>query len=108
MQLLDSSLQLSASDLSRFLSCRHCTSLDMEVAQGLRKAPYFSDPFLEMLRARGEVHGKEYIKSIEAGGDEVLGLAGIPPSEAADRCLEAIRRGQPECRRSAATSDRYG
>jgi uncharacterized protein len=95
MYTTDAALRLSASDLSRFLSCRHCTSLDMEVAQGLRKAPYFSDPFLEMLRARGEVHEKEYVKSIEAGGDEVLDLAGIPPSEAADRCLEAMRNGRP-------------
>ena len=95
MQLLDSSLQLSASDLSRFLSCRHCTALDMEVAQGLRAKPSFVDPFLELLIARGLAHEKEYVESIEAGGHEVLDLAGLPRSEAAERCLEAMRKGQP-------------
>jgi len=36
MQLAGSTLQLAAYDLGRFLSCRHCTALDMEVAQGGR------------------------------------------------------------------------
>lgn len=95
MQIADSALQLSASDLSRFLSCRHCTALDMEVAQGLREKPHFSDPFLEMLVERGLAHEKEYVQSIEAGGDEVIDLGGLPRSEAAERCLEAMRKGQP-------------
>jgi len=36
MQLAGSTLQLAAYDLGRFLSCRHCTALDMEVAHGNR------------------------------------------------------------------------
>ncbi len=95
MQIADSAFQLAASDLSRFLSCRHCTALDMQVAQGLREKPHYSDPFVKMLVERGLAHEKEYVESIEAGGDEVIDLGGLPRPEAAERCLEAMRKGQP-------------
>jgi predicted RecB family nuclease len=95
MQLAGSTLQLAASDLGRFLLCRHCTALDMEVAQGLRKKPRSSDPFLQMLVERGLAHEKEYVESLKTGSDEVLDLSGLSRSDAAERCLEAMRRGQP-------------
>lgn len=94
MRLNNSDVQFSASDLGRFLSCRHCTALDMEVEQGAREAPFFHDPFLEMLKERGLAHEKKYIESIAEGGDEVLNLADLSRTEAADRCLEAMRKGQ--------------
>jgi hypothetical protein len=34
MHLSSSTLHLAASDLGRFLSCRHCTALDMEELVG--------------------------------------------------------------------------
>src|SRR5512132_4469077 len=95
MHLAGSNLQLAASDLGHFLSCRHCTALDMEVAQGVREKPYFFDPFMKMLTERGLAHEKEYVESIEAGGEEVVDLGGLPRSEAAERCLEAMRKGEP-------------
>src|ERR1700693_2966937 len=95
MQIVDSALQLAASDLSRFLSCQHCTALDMEVAQGIRAKPHYYDSFVKMLVERGLAHEKEYVESIEAGGDEVSNLDGLSRSEAAERCLEAMRKGQP-------------
>src|SRR6266550_2674128 len=64
MQLAGSTLQLAAYDLGCFLSCRHCTALDMEVANVDRTEPHSSDPFLEMLRKRGREFEKEYIQSI--------------------------------------------
>src|SRR5712692_233774 len=94
MHLAGSILQLAAYDLGRFLSCRHCTALDMEVANGDRPEPHSSDPFLEMLRKRGREFEKEYIESIETGGDEVIDLGGLPRSEAAERCLQAMRKGE--------------
>ena len=99
MHLSSSTLHLAAYDLGRFLSCRHCTALDMQVAQGKRpKPPKFPDPFLDLLIERGLAHEKEYVESIEAGGDEVLDLGDLAfrsPSEAADRTLDAMRKGRP-------------
>src|ERR1035437_7514377 len=72
MHLSSSTLQLAASDLGRFLSCRHCTALDMDVAQGLRpKPPVYPDPFLDLLIERGMAHEKEYAGAISTAGDEV-------------------------------------
>jgi hypothetical protein len=95
MHLSSSTLQLAASDLGRFLSCRHCTALDIEVAQGLRpKPPVYPDPFLDLLIERGMAHEKEYVESISAAGDEVLDLGDLAfrsPSEAAAREDASIR-----------------
>jgi uncharacterized protein len=99
MHVVDGALTLAASDLGRFLSCRHCTALDMEVAQGKRlKPPVYPDPFLDLLIERGMAHEKEYVESISAAGDEVLDLGDLAfrsPSEAADRALDAMRKGVP-------------
>jgi uncharacterized protein len=99
MHLSSSTLQLAASDLGRFLSCRHCTALDMQVAQGLRpKPPVYPDPFLDLLIERGLAHEKEYVESISTAGDEVLDLGDLAfrsPSEAADRTLDAMCKGLP-------------
>ncbi len=94
MQVEHSALQLSASDLGRFLSCRHCTALDVEVAAGTRAAPFFADPFLEMLAKRGLEHEKKYLTSINDSSDKVLNLAGLSHAEAEDRCLEAMQTGR--------------
>lgn len=99
MHLSSSTLQLAASDLGRFLSCRHCTALDMEVALKLRpEPPKIPDPFLDLLIERGMAHEKEYVESISSAGDEVLDLGDLAfrsPSEASDRTLDAMRKGLP-------------
>src|SRR6266568_7828173 len=71
MQLAGSTLQLAAYDLGRFLSCRHCTALDMEVANGDRPEPHSSDPFLKMLvghrlPARVGCQGRQKEKVVES------------------------------------------
>jgi hypothetical protein len=67
MYIASFSLNLSATDLGRFLSCRHCTALDMEVAQGLRPIPpVYPDPFLDLLIERGLAHEKKYVELIKA------------------------------------------
>ena len=62
------SLTLAATDLGRFLACRHSTGLDVEVAFGKRaKPPKYQDPFLELLIQRGLAHEKDYTAKIEEG-----------------------------------------
>ena len=48
MYRLGTELILSATDLANFLGCRHRTALDMAVAYGARKRPYFNDPLLDL------------------------------------------------------------
>jgi uncharacterized protein len=43
-------LELSATDLSKFLSCHHLTALDMAVARGTLSRPHKrDDPLLDIL-----------------------------------------------------------
>ena len=57
-------LELSASDLSYFLACRHRTALDLAVAQGLRAAPTWVDPALALLQQRGLDHERLYVEQL--------------------------------------------
>jgi predicted RecB family nuclease len=75
MKLSDTELELSATDLSNFLGCRHRTGLDMAAAHGERKAPYTpADPLLELLWARGLQHEALYVESLRASGRSITDL----------------------------------
>jgi len=64
MKLSGTTLELSATDLSNFLGCRHRTALDMGVAQGAREGPRtFVDPLLQILFDRGNEHERLYVES---------------------------------------------
>jgi predicted RecB family nuclease len=94
MHLSGIELLLSATDLSNFLSCRHLTALDMAVAIGKRKRPYFDDPLLEILFARGLEHEKRYVASLEGQGRTVVTLADVKERDAAvAQTLDAMRSG---------------
>src|SRR5690349_7133484 len=75
MKLSGSELELSATDLSNFLGCRHRTGLDLAAVHGKRKPPYFPpDPLLELLWARGLEHEAHYVESLKASGCSVADL----------------------------------
>ena len=67
MHLSDTTLILSATDLSKFLSCTHVTLLDRLTALGLQpKPPKYDDPALEALFARGLEHEASYLDALKA------------------------------------------
>jgi hypothetical protein len=67
------SLTLAATDLGKFLACRHSTGLDVEVAFGKRSKPVpYKDPFLDLLIARGFAHEKEFLEKVKAEGSGPL------------------------------------
>lgn len=88
------SLRVAATDLSRFLSCRHCTALDMAVARGKRERPYRHDPLLRILAERGEKHERSYVEALRARGQVVVDLSDIEDFEQRmQSTLEAMRAG---------------
>ena len=96
MQLSSGRLTLAATDLGKFLACRHVTGLDVEVAFGKRKRPpKFKDPFLDLLIARGFAHEKEFLEKVKAEGSAVLNIGGITNPRAREDTLEAMKAGQP-------------
>lgn len=93
MRLNGSNLELSASDLSQFLGCRHRTALDLAVACGERQAPDWIDPVAAILRERGLDHERSYAESLRATGLTIVDLAESADSGAEARTLEAMRSG---------------
>jgi predicted RecB family nuclease len=70
--------QLSATDLSNHLSCRHLTELNRKVALGELKTPHWSDPQLDILIERGREHEANYVNFLKAKGLRVSeGILGI-------------------------------
>ena len=61
MKLHAAGLRLSATDLSNHLSCRHLTSLDLEVQRGQRPEPKYAAPHLIVIRELGKQHEAAYL-----------------------------------------------
>ncbi|MGA7990974.1 MAG: TM0106 family RecB-like putative nuclease, partial [Thermoanaerobaculia bacterium] len=100
------SLTLAATDLGRFLACRHLTGLDVEVAFGKRKKPpVYPDPFLDLLIQRGLAHEKDYTGKIEKGGSAVLDLTESHGPDAVARTIEAMKAGKPAIAQGALAAD---
>src|SRR6266849_5010182 len=94
MRLSTRGVELSATDLSHFLSCRHRTALEIAEAQGKRHRPKFDDPLLEVLFRRGLEHEKAYVQSLKNSGHQIVDLAGVKErDEAAEQTLAAMREG---------------
>ncbi|MGQ0639898.1 MAG: TM0106 family RecB-like putative nuclease [Gemmatimonadaceae bacterium] len=94
MHLDGFSLCISATDLSRFLSCRHCTALDMAVARGKRERPFRHDPLLRILAERGAKHERSYVDSLIARGITIVDASDIEDFDhRALRTLEAMQAG---------------
>jgi uncharacterized protein len=112
MRVFDSAFDLSASDLSSFLSCRHRTALDMAEALGLRKRPYFGeDPLLQLLIERGLEHEAAYVNTLRAEGLSVVDLSAIGRSshrrELIDATLSAMRAGADVIVQGGLLGDRW-
>src|SRR5262245_63886625 len=93
MRKSGSTIELSASDLSGFLSCIHLTALDLAVARGARKPPTWVDPVLIILRERGLEHERGYVEELRAEGLAVTNLDGIGGEDAFARSVAAMRTG---------------
>ncbi|MCM3876755.1 MAG: TM0106 family RecB-like putative nuclease, partial [Thermoanaerobaculia bacterium] len=106
MHVVEGSLTLAATDLGKFLACRHSTGLDVEVAFGKRKKPpKYPDPFLDLLIQRGLAHEKEYTGKIEKGGSPVLDLTEFGGAAAASRTIDAMKAGKPAIAQGALAAD---
>jgi uncharacterized protein len=93
MRVSGQTLELSASDLSHFLACRHRTALDLAVAQGALAAPSWVDPALVLLQERGLEHERRYVETLREQGLQTLDLSVFSGEEAVARTPDAMRAG---------------
>jgi predicted RecB family nuclease len=94
MRNISDQIVLSATDLSNFLNCRHRTALELGEARRKRLRPYFHDPVLEALFARGLEHEHKYVEALEGAGRHIVNLAEIRDrTEAVARTVNAMGAG---------------
>jgi len=86
-------IELSASDLSQFLGCRHRTALDLAVARGQRPAPSWVDPALAVLQERGLEHEHRYADLLRAEASTVVDLSDLAADDAVTRSVAAMEAG---------------
>ncbi len=87
-------IQLSASDLSNFLSCHHITELDQKVVTGKLNKPEFSNPHAQVLRERGHEHEKNYLDHLKSLKLEVTEIPeDLDPVSAHQMTLKAMKEG---------------
>lgn len=94
MRAVSDAIDLSATDLSNFLGCRHRTGLDLAVVDGsLKRPPLYADPVLELLRKRGAEHERSYVEELKNEGLNVVELNELEPDEACERTTQAMNAG---------------
>jgi uncharacterized protein len=93
MRWSGTAVELSASDLSQSLSCRHLTALNLAVALGRRSAPSWIDPVLVVLQQRGLDHERGYIDGLRSQELTVVDLSYSEGDDAVARSIEAMRSG---------------
>lgn len=72
MQLIDTRLWLSPSDVSGFVACPHLTQLEVRASRGELKRPFLEDDYNELLRRKGEEHEAAYLGRLKAEGLRVV------------------------------------
>ena len=93
MQIQDSELLLSATDLANHLACKHLTELNRLAAEGVLEKPFRTDPILETLIVRGNQHEQAYVDSLKADGTNVVEIDTRDVAEAKQSTVEAIKAG---------------
>jgi predicted RecB family nuclease len=77
MKLSTGHVRLSASDLSNHLACRHVTTLDLQVARGMRAEPDWAAPDLKVIQELGLRHEAAYLAHLGKQGLTVENLGHI-------------------------------
>src|SRR5262245_18687431 len=93
MHFRHNQLTASPTDLANFLACRHKTALDYLVASNVLQKPVSSDPFIDVLRDRGDAHEKAYVAGLHAQGLKVLSLKEMERPAAEAALHAALREG---------------
>ena len=68
MEIIEDSLTYSATDLVGFLECEHLTSLERQALSGHLERPERTDPVLDRIAQRGQLHEERFLESLLSDG----------------------------------------
>ncbi|MFN3613177.1 MAG: TM0106 family RecB-like putative nuclease, partial [Rubrimonas sp.] len=71
----DDRILLSASDLMRFIDCRHATALDLRRLRGEDLTPAADSEDAALLQAHGDAHEAAHLAALKASGRRVVEIA---------------------------------
>jgi uncharacterized protein len=85
----------SAKDLLTFLGCSHATALDLDVLQQKRTSPdNGDDPYLDLLKRKGNEHEKSYLDKLKGEGKTVVEIQRLDSiEEMAELTRKAMQDG---------------
>lgn len=94
MKILEGKVYLSASDLSTHISCKHATSLNLQLAKKIIPSPpVYDNPSLDALKLRGDEFESDYINQLRESGKTVADINKYDAKEAAIQTLNAMKQG---------------
>ncbi|MEZ2144797.1 TM0106 family RecB-like putative nuclease [Bradyrhizobium sp. DN5] len=94
MRVQGQQVLLSASDLMRFMSCKHATALDLRFARGEDLVPTEDSEDAQLLQKYGDDHELRYLSALKADGQKVLELnRDSDLATAANKTREALATG---------------
>jgi predicted RecB family nuclease len=108
MKSVQGGIRLSAGDISTHLACVHATSLDADVANGLRNAPQWQSPDLWVLQERGFAHEGAYLDFLRSQGLFIIDLRITATDQTAiDATRTAMATGADVIAQATLTSGRW-
>ncbi len=94
MQKTTSGYRLSATDLSKYLSCTYATRMDKEVEDGVRSKPDFTDPNYYTIKELGLEHERRYVQHLKELGLNVAELKeGVEGESHVELTINAMHQG---------------
>jgi uncharacterized protein len=93
MKINSALTQLSASDLSNFVACRHLIWLELRAAHHLIEVPTHYEPTLVAIQERGLEFEKEYLESLRKEGKTISEPNEDDLETGTKRTIDAMRRG---------------
>ena len=95
MQIINGQPLLSATDLMKFLGCRHAITLDLLYLEGKGPAKKEDDPEAELLQRQGNEHEANHLASLKSSGKKVreINRGGRSLAQAFNETQEALAEG---------------
>jgi predicted RecB family nuclease len=103
-------IEVSASDLSNYLSCKHLSELDLLAANGKIKAPPFNNPHAETFQKLGLEHEAAYVDHLIKAGFNVVLLDEVQDKDylnSFNKTLEAMKTGPDYIVQATLRLDQY-
>jgi predicted RecB family nuclease len=96
MKVEGQGILISASDLMRFMSCKHATALDLRYARGEPLVPADDTEDAKILQKQGDDHESRYLSKLKAEGRSVIEFDRDGGLEAAAKATRAALAQGPD------------